>query len=621
MSLSSWLDARGLQAAEGPLADAGIILLEGVQRLEADDLEASQSSLSFLHSYVGRLRKLLPSAQQLAEHETTLEQLLVALARKSLYPDDFCFEHEDEAEATFLAYRRELATLFKGVARLHGKLAQDFVARLLQSATKVAGVPWAHLEVVLWLLYHLGEGLPEAAQKGAGPLQAAMEGLVGFGASTPHHHQAVQILYLELLVRYYRFFLATPTHLGTAFHSFLDERGIYNARRDVRAKACYLLLRFVKHTLKASSPAVLDAIISRLLALLLLQQQPAHTLTSAPDGLVAPTAATAAGALGGAPAVPPNGIAPAAADGHGGGGGGGAAGGPRLQHEEQMHLYEACGVLLGAGLVPPARVGELLCSILQLPLQQLQALCAQSAQHAAAVSCGGGLPGESVEQLLAAGAAAAAQNLAVVAVISKGFSNLAASDKPEQHEAQRPVRPAGGDGPPPPGLRPPRPACGPRPMRPHAQARTAASAQRGGAPSPPRSAGFRSCPSAEVTPRVLFLHRDRCARPFRTRCASASPRCTASAPSASCAPRRSCSCTGWSRCSATARWWVSSAPRCRSCSRPPRGARSSRSRASSTSSCSSSRARSRTPSRRWCSTSPPPPLGTSRSSTRRSPRP
>ena len=26
----------------------------------------------------------------------------------------------------------------------------------------------------------------------------------------------------------------------------------------------------------------------------------------------------------------------------------------------QMHLYEACGVLLGAGLVPPARVRELL---------------------------------------------------------------------------------------------------------------------------------------------------------------------------------------------------------------------------------------------------------------------
>merc|ERR1740139_308089 len=35
--------------------------------LEATDLEASQSSLSFLHSYVGRLRKLLHSPKQLAE--------------------------------------------------------------------------------------------------------------------------------------------------------------------------------------------------------------------------------------------------------------------------------------------------------------------------------------------------------------------------------------------------------------------------------------------------------------------------------------------------------------------------------------------------------------------------
>ena len=112
-------------------------------------------------------------------------------------------------------------------------------------------------------------------------------------------------------------------------------------------------------------------------------------------------------------------------------------------------------MLLGAGIVPPARVSELLSSILQLPLQQLQqlqGLCAQSA-HSTAVAAhaaglgGGGLGGGGLgggdaaclEQMLAAGAAAAAQHIAVVAVISKGFSNLAAAGT-EQFDAQRLAR-------------------------------------------------------------------------------------------------------------------------------------------------------------------------------------
>ena len=84
----------------------------------------------------------------------------------------------------------------------------------------------------------------------AGPLHAMMEAVVGF--SSHHHHQAVQMLYLELLVRYNRFFPLNPQHLGPAFSAFLDERGVYSSRRDVRAKACDLLRRFIKHTLKAA---------------------------------------------------------------------------------------------------------------------------------------------------------------------------------------------------------------------------------------------------------------------------------------------------------------------------------------------------------------------------------
>ena len=83
--------------------------------------------------------KLQASAPTPKLQASTPTPKLQALAHKSIYPADFSFEHEDEGEATFVAYRRELGTLFKGVARLHARLAQDFVARLLQTTTKAAG--------------------------------------------------------------------------------------------------------------------------------------------------------------------------------------------------------------------------------------------------------------------------------------------------------------------------------------------------------------------------------------------------------------------------------------------------------------------------------------------------
>merc|ERR1740139_140784 len=64
-SLSARAETASLASQAAMLLGQTIPLL--LRCLEATDLEASQSSLSFLHSYVGRLRKLLHSPKQLAE--------------------------------------------------------------------------------------------------------------------------------------------------------------------------------------------------------------------------------------------------------------------------------------------------------------------------------------------------------------------------------------------------------------------------------------------------------------------------------------------------------------------------------------------------------------------------
>jgi exportin-T len=135
--LDSWDKLAG---ANPPTAQSSILAGQAVEQLHhvmplllaclaESEMETSQTTLSFLHSYVGRLRKLLPSPKELATQEPHLQNLLLVMARKSLYPDGFDFDDPDEPEEAFLAYRRELATLFKGVARVHAGLAQEMGAR------------------------------------------------------------------------------------------------------------------------------------------------------------------------------------------------------------------------------------------------------------------------------------------------------------------------------------------------------------------------------------------------------------------------------------------------------------------------------------------------------------
>ena len=259
--------------------------------LASDDTETSNATLSFLHSYVGRLRKLLPSPKELQQQEGALQQLLIVMGRKSVHPADFDFDHPDEPEEAFNAYRRELSTLFKGVARLHAGLALSFVRSTLTATVEaLPSVPWAHLEVALWLLYALGEGLPEASlrQKG-GEFEQLLVTLLSSPMLSAYPHRAVQLHFFEIAVRYYRFFLSRPDYLGTALAAFLDGRGLGNPNTAVRSRACYLLLRFVKQTIKSFTHGLnFESVVRSLLEVL------RHQTADASDAAAAAAAAAAA---------------------------------------------------------------------------------------------------------------------------------------------------------------------------------------------------------------------------------------------------------------------------------------------------------------------------------------
>ena len=163
-------------------------------------------------------------------------------------------------------------------------------------------LPCPNSQVALWLLYTLGEALPESIlREKSGFFQQMMATLVTSRASA-YPHRAVQPLFFEISVRYYRFYLANPEHLPGGLAVFLDARGIYNPNAAVRSRACYLLLRFIKQTIKAASSEQTRAgyveVVRALLDLLAYQQTEASEYQRllaelyASEGQAPPPAAT-----------------------------------------------------------------------------------------------------------------------------------------------------------------------------------------------------------------------------------------------------------------------------------------------------------------------------------------
>ena len=410
----------------------------------SDDMETSQGTLSFLHSYIGRLRKLLPSPKEISSHEGHLQHLLMVMGSKSVHPAEYNFDEPDDEEEQFSAYRRELSTLVKGVARVHPTLTQDFVQRTLRSTLEaIESVPWTHLEVALWLLYTLGEGLPDSlVREKGGYFEQLMEALLSSRASS-YPHRSVQLLFFEICVRYSRFFLANPSYLSGTLSTFLGGAGLYNPQAKVRERTCYLLLRFVKQTIKSAKPEFFE-VVGTLRDLLSTQHCERDYY-----GLLAQLCHE----HGIPPPSPTHTLHQANGHGHahatGGFGGSSSPQNPQvptLTDAEQIHVFETCGCLLGGHLAPAESVGEQLRLLLDRPIANLQQLCTHTA------SCGGvaavgaaswpgvgsaaaGATHNALSQLVAVGrgeqlatarASEAAFQISAIAHVSKGFGELVA---------------------------------------------------------------------------------------------------------------------------------------------------------------------------------------------------
>lgn len=95
--------------------------------------------------------------------------LLQIIYVKAQYTNEYEFDpsKQDEYEADFLEYRRNLFTLFKSVTRMVKSISIEFLKSKMMNVLKnYSSLPFQEIEIALNLFYHIAEPLASEALNG-----------------------------------------------------------------------------------------------------------------------------------------------------------------------------------------------------------------------------------------------------------------------------------------------------------------------------------------------------------------------------------------------------------------------------------------------------------------------
>jgi hypothetical protein len=133
------------------------------QLLGDQDDEVSSNMVSFMSSYMMQLKAKQKTSMLSEQERQYIVTMLQIVRNKARYTEDFHFDPltQDEYEAGFLEYRRELMILFKNSVRLLPDLVKEFTKSSLIHALSNQGAPFSETEIGLTLFYHIGEMFSE----------------------------------------------------------------------------------------------------------------------------------------------------------------------------------------------------------------------------------------------------------------------------------------------------------------------------------------------------------------------------------------------------------------------------------------------------------------------------
>eukprot|EP00039_Didymoeca_costata_P011075 m.152352 g.152352 ORF g.152352 m.152352 type:complete len:972 (-) comp15052_c0_seq1:171-3086(-) len=229
--------------------------------------EVSESVMPFVQDYVQYLKQRggVPEKDNLSE-------LIKVLFAKMRFDDEYDFENEDdEEEAEFLEFRKNLRIIITNVAQLNQDLVLEeglqCVRRNLEPAAIVSGqLSPIDIELGLSVVFEMGGIVTNpfpAENTNFSPMYLMMTIVMDSGVNN-HAHPAVALQFFEVCARLGGYFKVNQQQIPAALTSFLGASGLRNASSRVRSRACYLLSRFVKQHIRDLVHPFMSAVFEEL---------------------------------------------------------------------------------------------------------------------------------------------------------------------------------------------------------------------------------------------------------------------------------------------------------------------------------------------------------------------
>ncbi|KAI7579516.1 Xpo1-domain-containing protein, partial [Hortaea werneckii] len=193
-----------------------------------------------------------------SQYSDMLQPILDAIIAKMKYDETAEWGEEDdvEDEAEFQELRKRLHVLQQTVAAIDEQLYIDTLTRVVADTFSQLGsneLSWQELDLAMHEMYLFGE----LAVRNSGlysksvPSSVASERLLQMMAKmvesglAAHPHPAIQLQFMEIVVRYVQYFEHNPESVPKVLESFVTFAHHENSR--IRLRAWYLFQRFVRH--------------------------------------------------------------------------------------------------------------------------------------------------------------------------------------------------------------------------------------------------------------------------------------------------------------------------------------------------------------------------------------
>lgn len=199
-------------------------------------------------------------------------------------------DNQDDDESEYEEYRHELRTLIGNITQLDQRFVLDTIHQLVRhshhllnsSGMEKSSFPLEHLQqidVTLNLFYLFGE-ICKASKNDhfcqSFPYHETMVSIMSILCSDSVSrlpHEALQLQYFEIMVRYERYFSLVPEHLLNVMLAFVDDRGLHSPWHSVKIRCAYFINRMIKSHKKTLLPHT-EEYLSRFSDLLELSLEP-----------------------------------------------------------------------------------------------------------------------------------------------------------------------------------------------------------------------------------------------------------------------------------------------------------------------------------------------------------